>query len=215
MILHFDVETAGFPVPGVPADDPRHPSIVSLSAVLDDEKGVLRRVMSVIVRQSVPIDERLVGDDGKTKTAFAIHGITNAVADKYGVPLSSALIEFADMAQCADAISAFNVHFDWKLIKIACARSGPMGEQMRAQMEAKQSICAMENAAGHLIGKKRISLKNAYFDMFKEEIQLGYHGSLEDVMASRRVYSELVRRGHQMERNPLLKEYATPYVATA
>lgn len=218
MILHYDTETTGINLHGVPSNDPRQPHIVSLSAVLDDDQGVTRRVMSVIVRNSgIVIDERLMGDDGKP-TAFSIHGITNAMAEKFGVPLSDALMQFHQMCRPGTLLSGFNVLFDWKMIKIACARiDATAGEAMRQFFEDHIStVCTMEAAASNLIGKKRISLKNAYFEMFKQEIQLGHHGSLEDTMASRRVYWELVRRGHPMVPKSLAaKVYDTPYVAAS
>lgn len=216
MILHFDFETTGFPIPGAPSSDPRHCKPVSLSAALDDANGIARRTMSMIVRpEGYALDDRTIGDDGKP-TAFSIHGISNSTALKYGMPLNRVICDFVEMMHDATVISAFNTHFDEKIFKICCALLGNHGVPLREVMETKQSICTMEAAAANLIGKKRISLKNAYFEMFKQEIQLGHHGSLEDTMASRRVYWELVRRGHPMVPKSLAaKVYDTPYVAAS
>jgi DNA polymerase-3 subunit alpha len=215
MILHKDFETTGIPVGGVPSNDPRHPWPVSLSAVLDDADGNIIGQMSVIIKA-----------DGRYKLedfpeAQKVHGITTEQAESEGVQLEDALDQFAALMEKATIISAFNRHFDEKLFKIGCARyrskegAGDVGEMLRQQMEAKQGCCTMEAAAQFLIGKKRISLKNAYFELFKEETQTGqFHGSLSDTMASRRIYWELVKRGAAMGVKSLArKEYDTPYQA--
>lgn len=210
-MLHFDFETLGLPVPGMPSNHPGHPKPVSLSAILDDENGVMRRTMSAIIKpDGWTIDERLTDEKGKP-TAFSIHRITNKTALRYGLPLKEVIGQFADMMLCTATLSAFSAHFDTKLIKISCALLGEVGETIRAIMETKESVCTMENAANNLIGKRRISLKNAYFEMFHQETQTGAHGSLEDTTASRRIYYELLRRGHICEVKSLAaKEYDTP-----
>lgn len=217
MILHYDWETTGLFVHGVPSNDPKQPHGVSLSAVLDDDQGVVRRVMSVIVRPSGhTIDERLVGDDGRP-TAYSVNGISNALVGRFGVSLEAAMIGFAEMIEAAEVLSAFNHHFDHNFVKIGCARmpndGSRTGEEIRALVATKSAVCTMESAAIHLIGKKRISLKNAYFDLFKEETQTErYHGSLSDAMASRRIYWELKRRGALPDPKPLTeKVYDKPY----
>lgn len=210
MILHFDTETTGLPVPGVPSDDPRHPHIVSLSAILDDDDGNQRRVMSVIVR---PDGYRL--ED--FPEAQNVHGITTDIATKYGVPLMDALEQFGNMLLPETVMSAFNHHFDHKLLKIACARceDKEYGNDLRRNLALMSAVCTMEAAATALNGKKRISLKNAHFELFKEEAR-GAHTSLGDTYSSRRIYYELKKRGAVMEPKSLAeKEYAMPYTPAA
>jgi len=205
MLLHYDTETTGIPIAGQPSEHPGHPHIVSLSAVLDDDQGVARRVMSVIVK---PNGYRL--ED--FPEAFNVHGITTDVAMKYGVDLADALEQFINLARFADVLSSFSHHFDFKLLKIGCARILPtVGNAWREYLETKASICTMETAAHHLIGRKRISLKNAFFEFFKTEIQKGKHGSLPDAYASRKIYYELKERGWLPPPTPLTRKvYDTP-----
>lgn len=217
MILHKDFETTGIPVGGAPSTDPRHPWPVSLSAVLDDKDGSIIGQMSAIIRP-----------DGRYKLedfpeAQKVHGITTEQAERDGVSLEDAFDQFAALMAKAEIISAFNRHFDEKLFKIGCARyrskdgAGDVGEALRQQMEMKQGVCTMEAAAQFLIKKKRMSLKNAYFELFKEETQTEqFHGSMQDTMASRRIYWELIKRGAPMMIKSLArKEYDTPYRAQA
>ncbi len=217
-VLHYDTETTGLPVSGYPSTDPRQPNIVSLSAVIDDEKGETRSVFSTLIKpDGWKIDERLTDDDGR-KTAFAIHGITNAMALQFGVPIVEAIDMFARLAGTVDVLSAFNHHFDHKMIKVACARIKPLdlGDSIRAFLSTKSSICTMESAANHLIGKKRISLKDAHFELFKRPAQTDrYHGSLADAYHHRDIFYELKKRGGLFEPKSMAERvYDTPPPAT-
>lgn len=214
-VLHYDTETTGLPVPGVPSNDPRQPRIVTISAILDDEDGnEMTRYSAIIRPDGWEIDERLTGDDGRP-TAFSIHGITNARAQAEGVPLQDALTSFMSMAAVADVLSAFNHFFDFKLVKIGCANIGDLGEEIRKILETKSAICTMESAANFLIGKNRISLKNAYFECFKEETQTdAHHNSERDVEASRRIFHHLKKAGGLLPPKPLERPtYDTPLEA--
>lgn len=211
-VLHYDFETSGLPLPGQPANDPRHPHALSLSAILDDDGGVTRRVMSCLIKPTAgfKIDERLVGDD-KKPTAFSVNGITNEHVETYGVTMSNALADFVEMTPAGTILSAYNHHFDFKQIKIGCARI-PGGDDMRDYLESGvlQQLCTMESAALHLIGKKRMSLKSAYFELFKRE-NANAHQSLGDAMASREIYWELKKRGGLMAPMTITaKQYDTP-----
>jgi DNA polymerase-3 subunit alpha len=213
MYLHIDCESTGLNVPGVPSEDPRQPHLASISAVLDDERGETQQILSVLV---APEGRYRLEDYPE---AFKVHGITTAQAEKYGWRLPKVLYELDDMARNAEVISAYNIFFDFKLLKIACAKFSAMdkntseyGVAIRDRLEAKSGICSMESAAQHLIGKKRISLANAHQDLFKSPARSGqYHGSMEDVMAHRRIFYELRARGVLLPATPLKREYATPY----
>lgn len=216
-VLHYDTETTGLPVNGQPSDHPDQPRIVSISAILDDETGRTRSVFSTIIKpEGWTIDESKQTDSGRP-TAFSIHGITNDVANRFGIPIAEAIKRFHQLIQPGTVISAFNHHFDFKLVKISCAQIDAMGgngagEALRTYFEEHVShICTMREAAANLIGKQRISMKNAYFEMFKEEIQKGLHGSLDDAYSTRRIFHELKRRGHAMEPVALTRPvYDTP-----
>ncbi len=161
----------------------------------------------------------LVKPDGyKTEDflgAFKVHGITTERAEAEGMTLNEVMDAFAEMVAQADVISAFNFFFDMKLLKIGCARykspeGTDRGEEIRQLIETKTSICTMENAADHLIGKKRISLKNAYFEFFKKENEKA-HESLSDCLAHREIFYELKKRGALFEPKPLTRRvYNTP-----
>lgn len=201
MIVFFDTETGGLPVNGVPSNDPRHPDMVSIAAILDDDDGTTIETFEALNKDARDSDPG----------AFKVHGISKSRCEQEGIPLSDIITRFREMAVRAGTICAFNSHFDLKIIKIACARSSG-GEDNRSAIEALNQVCAMEAAAAHLLGKKRISLKNAYFDLFKRETQTDqFHGALKDAHAAREVYYELKKRGFKFEPKPILRVYDTPY----
>ena len=82
---------------------------------------------------------------------------------------------------------------------------------MRAEFERLTGICTMTAAAQHLIGKRRMKLKDAYRELFQEETQTEeFHGSSGDAAASRRIFWELKKRDALPEPVSLAKEYDTP-----
>lgn len=208
--LHYDCETTGLPVSGVPSNDPRQPLMVTLSAILDAADGTIGREYSAIVR---PDGYTGTADMWNALDATKIHGITHERAMDEGVPMFEAMTAFLEMASAVDVLSSFNHFFDFKLLKISCAQIGDVGDSMRVLLETKSAICTMESAANFLIGKKRIKLKDAYFELFKEETQTGpHHLSIDDARASRRVYYELANRGGLLPAKPLTRKvYDTPY----
>lgn len=206
MFLHIDVETTGIPVNGMPSDHAGHPHMASLSAILDQDAGEPLEQMSVLIQ---PLGYRL--ED--FPEAFRIHGITTERAMAEGVTLTEAMEQFIGMARRAQTIVAYSAHFDVKLLKIGCARvpDRPQGEAFRQQIESMTSICTMESAAMCLIGKKRMKLKDAYWELFHEQTQTAvHHGSAEDVAASRRVFWELHLRKALVDPKPILRVYDTP-----
>lgn len=205
-VLHFDTETTGIPVSGAPSDDPRHPKIVSISAMLDDAEGnELIRMNHIIRPEGWTIDE--AGE------AFAVHKITQERALAEGIPLADSMALFKDFSEEADVFSAFNFFFDWKLLKIACAQAGEQGEAMRQYFETKSSICTMEGAALTLIGKKRIKLVEAYRQLVGTDY-VGAHDSMADTQASRAVFYKLKERGALPTPKPMARPvYATPLEA--
>lgn len=204
MFLHCDTETTGIPLNGQPSDHPGHPHIVSLTGILDDSADkIIGKVSTLIQPEGYRTED--------FPEAFKIHGITTERARDEGVPLVHAMDAFIELAQSAKTFVAYSAHFDFKLLKIACARL-PTGEAMRIKLETLQSICTMEAAAMHLIGKKRMKLKEAYWELFHEETQTeAHHGSEKDALASRRIFWELQKRGALPEAKSLERKiYDTP-----
>ena len=201
LTLHIDTETDGLNVNGVPSDDPRQPNMISLTAVLDDADGNTLKTMNTLIKPARPILPELT----------AIHGITTERAEAEGITLFEAMNRFADIARQCDIMSAFNFFFDFKMVKIGCARMVNGGDdQLRRMFETKQSICTMDAARKHLKAGRFISLQDAHTRLFGAPFE-GAHQSLADCHAHRRVFYHLRDVGALPAPKPMTrKEYATP-----
>lgn len=191
---------------GAPSDDPRHSHIVSLSTFLDDgpnDDNILGEVSTLIKPDGYRTED--------FPEAFKIHGITTERAMAEGISLTLAMDQVIAFGRHATSFVAYSAFFDFKLLKIACARI-PNGDAMRQELEKLSSICTMEAAAQHLIGKRRMKLKDAYFELFHEQTQTDkHHGSRPDALASRRIFWELKRLNALPEAKSLeRKVYDTP-----
>lgn len=201
MILFYDTETTNLNLKGVPSDDPRQPDVVSLSAILDDEEGNTRRVMSVLCRDAKPSDAG----------ALKIHGITKQTAERFGVPREAMMEMFMSMATSATILCAYNHFFDFKMAKIQCARLPEHGAGFREFLESRQELCMMEASADFLKGEGQrfIKLKDAYKTFFGTDL-IGAHGSLEDARACRRIYYHLKKLDKLPNPVGVLVEKETP-----
>lgn len=201
MRLFYDWETQDLFIKGIPSEDPAQPGGVSLSAILDDDEGVTRAVMSMIIKHDKVSGEK----------ALATHGITPEIANAHGFPLEFVMATFFGLAVHASTLVAFNHHFDFKFVKIACARIED-GEGMRELCESKSYVCTMEAAAPVVKGPKQrfVTLALAHEHLLGKGFD-GAHNSLADAYAQRAIYYELKGRGLLPEPKPLTRRvYATP-----
>lgn len=218
MYLHYDTETEGLNVQGVPSDDPRQPHLVSISAVLDDQHGnEIGKYSTLIKPDGWTIDERLEVENPEKpgtmiKSAFSIHGITNARALAEGIDLDVAMREVAALTEKADILSAFNHFFDFKFLKISCAqmRDKAEGERIRVMLETKSAICTMDASRKELKAGRFIKLAVAHQQLLGETFDKG-HESMADTQAHRRIFYHLKSMGVLGEPKPLTrKTYSTP-----
>lgn len=213
MYLHYDTETDGLNVQGVPSDDPRQPHLVSISTTLDDEDGnTLASYSTLIKPDGWKIDERLEMENPAKpgtmmKTAFSIHGITNERALAEGRDLDLAMNSVAELAERAGVLSAFNHFFDFKFLKISCAQMHDKseGERIREMLETKSAICTMDSARKYLKAGRFIKLSVAHERLLEMPFTKG-HESMEDTQAHRRVFYHLLSVGGLEEPKPLTRK---------
>lgn len=204
MYVHYDNETDGLNVSGQPSDHPDQPGIVSLSAVLDDIDGNTLDSFSTLIK---PI--RLIAPE-----AIAIHGITTERAEAEGIPHHEAMRMFEALAQRATILSAFNHFFDFKMLKIGCARMPEGGEQLRKFLESKSAICTMDSARKYLQAGRFIKLHVAHERLIGSTFEKA-HESMADTQAHRRVFYHLKNLNALVEPKPLTaKVYSTPLLRT-
>lgn len=196
MILFLDTETSGLPQFGLPHDHPMQPGLVQLGMVLCEEDGRERASLELIVQQTLPIP----------RGASDVHGITNEIAKRCGVPLTMAVASYQQFAKLADTLVAHNLPFDERIMATAIHRANRSNGVHNSP--PLKRVCTMElaepvlrlpatdrmKAAGRGGQFKKPSLAECYRYFFHEEIQ-GAHSALADARACARIYFQVVLRG--------------------
>ncbi len=181
MICFYDTETTGLPDFKKPAEDPSHPHIVQLGAILCDAS---RRVVSEI--------NVLIRPDGWTvpPEATAIHGITQEMAERYGLKLETAIKLFLALADRAELLVAHNYDFDEKMVRREFHHIGApvVAEAFRARakyctMKAATPICQLPGKYGF----KWPNLQEAHTHFLGRPFD-GAHDAMADVRACMAVY---------------------------
>lgn len=187
MKMFFDTETTGFPRNGLPADHPSQPHVVQLAAMLTEDDGTERAVMSMIIKP----EGWTIPDE-----AAAIHGIDTATAERVGVPIKHAISGFMGMFRAASLLVAHNLDFDRRIIGYELARVGATwgGVETFCTMQAATPVLnlpptdRMKAAGFHK--PKAPKLGEAFLHFFGRELD-GAHDALVDVRACRDVYFAL------------------------
>lgn len=108
MILVYDTETTGLPLFSQPAEHPSQPHIVQLGSQLyQGSKKIVSEINLLIKPNGWTISDE----------AAAIHGISQEQAERFGVPLASAMKLFLFLADRADLLVAHNHDFDCKMAR--------------------------------------------------------------------------------------------------
>lgn len=184
MILVFDTETTGKYLFNLPVDDLRQPKLVQLGAMLIGDDFKVRAELNVIISEF---------DRTIPKEASDVHGITEEIADTFGISESRVLNIFFDLLCKAKIIVAHNIDFDIGVIRSAfCARGRPhqiMGKERFCTMKAMTDICKIPGPYGH----KWPTLQEAYRFAFGETFD-GAHDAMADVRACARLYRWIQHR---------------------
>jgi DNA polymerase III epsilon subunit-like protein len=114
-ILVFDTETTGLiPKHKVPLDE--LPYVTQLSFIVYDANAeTIIKIYDTFIR---PPDHVVISDFIAEKT-----GISRALCDERGIPMSEALIEFYNEYVNCDLIVAHNLEFDQEMIRIEIMRN--------------------------------------------------------------------------------------------
>lgn len=182
MKIFFDTETTSKAEMKAPASDPRQPHIVSLAALLAEDDGTERGSINLIVKP-----------DGWTipAEATAIHGISNELANRAGIPLVSVLSAFSMLAACADTVIAHNLDFDYLVAAAAfyrMARPFRLRDMKRfCTMRASTDLCKIPGRYGFKWPKLTEALKI----LLNEDLQ-NAHDAMADMRGCARLYFHLI-----------------------
>jgi DNA polymerase-3 subunit epsilon len=185
--LFSDTETSGFIRKDLPADHPEQCRLVELGAILCDEAGVERSTLSLIIRPE---------GWSISPGAAAVHGITQATAKRFGIPVEYAIRLFQELMTNCTKCLAFNMNFDRDVVAIERLRMGeerpvPWPVPLECVMELAKVALSLPptekmKRAGRF-GAKNPNLNEAHVKLFDEPI-MGAHSALADARAAKRVW---------------------------
>ncbi len=127
--LIFDTETTGIVNYKCKENLDLQPSIVQFGALLVEDDKIYSKI-SLIINPEVPIP----------LSASNVHGITNEIAIKYGVPAIDLTHLFCDLLKCTDRVVAHNLEFDLFIMRVACWR-----DELQID-ETFKSACTMKSS---------------------------------------------------------------------
>ena len=187
--LAFDTETTGLIQRGVRLDSPDQPHLVQLGmAQLNEDLEIVQQV-SLIIKP-----------DGYTipKQASDVHGITTEKAEKFGIPLRTALSTFNQLCLTSDVLVGHNIQFDLKVM-----RSQLMRNDLPDRTQNMPFFCTLEETRNiikipptermlevGITDYKSPNLGEAYMHFTGKEL-VDAHDALVDVLATIEIYKQL------------------------
>ncbi len=194
----FDTETTGLPNDRLPPDHPDQPHVCQLAAQeLDDDRRVVTEI------------NVLIKPDGWTipAQATAVHGITQATAERYGIKVDGALALLRRMISRSRVVIAHNLEFDARMIA-RDARGASWADvsavgycTMTAGTDVVKRPPTERMLAKGMTGYKKPSLTEAYRHFFGRDFA-GAHDAMADVRACRDVYFALLDESQAAEVAP-------------
>lgn len=185
-ILFFDTETTGFVRKTLPFNDPQQARVCQLAAMLCDSDGnELNRMNQIIRPDGWEIPDRVA----------QIHGITTERANREGIPVKDALAKFSEMSNVATVYVAHNFSFDNSMMEIEQFNYPEFVWRPTTSfctMLVATPVCQIPAARG---GYKWPKLMEIYVHLFGEAFE-GAHDAFADMIAMKRVYFELKKRGY-------------------
>ena len=190
MYLIFDTETTGLPKRwNAPVSDVDNwPRMVQIAWQLHDDTGKLITHYSELIRPegfNIPYESE------------QIHGISTALAQEKGIPVSEVLMQFKETLSRAKFIVGQNVGFDINILGAEFYRQNTPNALSAMPVldtctEVTALLCKIPGGRG---GKFKLpTLTELYTHLFNERFQEAHNASA-DVEATARCFFELLRTG--------------------
>jgi len=116
-VLFFDTETTGLPASKIISPDTLHlwPHIVQFSYIIyDTELDTIVEMFDYVVKMKKDI---IIPED-----SIKIHGVTNEMSTRIGVPIEEILNKFFYYLKTVDEVVGHNVSFDINIIRVELLR---------------------------------------------------------------------------------------------
>lgn len=188
IITAFDTETTGLCDFKKPIDDPSNGRLMQLGAV---QFEVIDGVDGWTETQAVNLLVQQAPEAVLHEKAFEAHGITMEKANKFGVPITTALQVFTSMLDTSDMVMAFNINYDKRVIAAEAKRIGSSWTDITYNMQEHcamipmTEICKLPTSWGR--GYKWPKLSEAYEFCFNKKM-VGAHDATVDVRATIEVF---------------------------
>lgn len=188
MILFFDTETTGKVDFRMPPDHECQPRLVQLAAMLTEDDGAPRSLFSFIVKPdgwSIP------------EEVAAIHGITDEIAARVGLPEMAVCRAFFSLLSRARLMVAHNLDFDETVMTTAMHRAMTYAEPFPrtlarfCTMKAATPVCRIPHANPRRPDDWKWPKLDECMRHFFNEEHAGAHDALADVRACARVYFKM------------------------
>lgn len=166
LFLVYDTETTGLPptFKSLPRNDTINtwPYIVQISYIVyDTERSKVITISDSIIR--VPNNVTI------PKETSLIHGITNDISKREGIPIENAICDFINWVKMVDIVIAHNYEFDKKMILAEILRlPGNTGLELTRKKIYTETIITKNNYCTMLHAKKVCNIK-AYTKRNKKE----------------------------------------------
>lgn len=171
ILLFHDTETTGFPSAGKAARDPKQARVCQTAFILADAQGVTLAEVCFMVRP----DGWVIGAG-----AAAVHGLSDAGCEKYGLSSLHAFQTFQELAARATIFVAHNAAFDWGMQEIeAQAHSLKMPV-------FKRKFCTMKDTGLPMKGKGLTAALLAFCNRARDEEAA--HDAMADARDCRDVF---------------------------
>lgn len=179
MYIFFDTETTGV--------NKSSDRVVQLAWLLITANGKELRRQNFLIKPS--------GFEIPT-AAEKIHGISTAVASRFGVPLRQALLEFSNDVDRCQVIVAHNLSFDLAMLRPEFDRENIIWrldeKLMFCTMRASTNWCRLSKLDGRS-GYKWPKLDELHYRLFGRYFE-NSHDALNDVLATKDCFFELSKR---------------------
>jgi len=167
----------------------KFPFIVQLSYMVCNDNGDELDKGDYIIK---PDDYRI------PKGASDIHGITTEIASEKGIPIKKAFKPFFFAAKDCDKLIGHNLYFDFSIIKANILKLGLSLDLINPILNKDKRVDTMRSTTNYcklpgMYGYKFPKLEELYKILFGKEME-GAHNAMQDVIATKECYFELLRR---------------------
>ena len=196
MFVTFDFETSGLPK-GRSNSDARVNlesydtcRAVSLSAVRFSDDGEVCGTFNKYILPDGTFDIH--------PKSTELHGLTTEKLKQIGEPFSEVYLDFVKFIGPISTVVAYNANFDINVLRSEVLRNDclPFDE------EKYNVVCALKLAKGTSYLKFPFKLQRVYYQLFGKEFD-GAHNSLEDSVATGRVYHHITQKSKSLSFRPI------------